>query len=289
MSEKSDRSDSVFFPRQIADGIIQAIRLAAQQEILPHFRALQPEQIAQKSDALDLVTTADLASEALITEALSALFPDALIIGEEAVARSPGLLDNIDSAPLCFIIDPIDGTWNYANGLATFGVIVAATRFGQPIFGLLYDPLQDDYMIAEQGVEGAGFVASSGAKKSLKTSVGGALNQLNGFIHFYQVPAPKQARLAACLPHFGNMSNLRCSCHEYRLLAQGSFDFCLAGVVKPWDHAAGVLICQKAGGYVKMLDGREYSAVHKDGYLLAACNQATWNRLQELFAFLITP
>ena len=191
--------------------------------------------------------------------------------------------------PLCFIIDPIDGTWNYANGLATFGVIVAATRFGQPIFGLLYDPLQDDYMIAEQGVEGAGFVASCGAKKSLKTSVGGALNQLNGFIHLYQVPAPKQARLAACLPHFGNMSNLRCSCHEYRLLAQGSFDFCLAGIVKPWDHAAGVLICQKAGGYVKMLDGREYSAAHKDGYLLAACDRATWNRLQELFAFLLTP
>ena len=47
MSEKSDRSDSVFFPRQIADRITQAIRLAAQQEILPHFRALQPEQIAQ--------------------------------------------------------------------------------------------------------------------------------------------------------------------------------------------------------------------------------------------------
>ena len=55
MSEKSDRSDSVAFSRQITDGIIQAIRLAARQEILPHFRALQPEQIAQKSDALDLV------------------------------------------------------------------------------------------------------------------------------------------------------------------------------------------------------------------------------------------
>ena len=103
MSEKLDRSDSVSFPRQIADGIIQAIRLAAQQEILPHFRALQPEQIAQKSDALDLVTTADLASEALITEALSALFPDAHIIGEEAVARSPGLLDDIAPATLCLL------------------------------------------------------------------------------------------------------------------------------------------------------------------------------------------
>ena len=106
MSEKSDRSDSVFFPRQIADGIIQAIRLAAQQEILPHFRALQPEQIAEKSDALDLVTTADLASEALITEALSALFPDALIIGEEAVARSPGLLDDIEPAPFMLYYRP---------------------------------------------------------------------------------------------------------------------------------------------------------------------------------------
>ena len=114
MSEKSDLSDSVAFSRQIADGIIQAIRLAARQEILPHFRALQPEQIAQKSDALDLVTTADLASEALITEALSALSPGALIIGEEAVARSPGLLNDIEAAPLCLIIDPIDGTWNYA-------------------------------------------------------------------------------------------------------------------------------------------------------------------------------
>ncbi len=137
---------------------------------------------------------------------------------------------------------------------------------------MLYDPLQDDYMFAEQGVEGARFVASSGAKKSFKTSAGGALNQLNGFIHLYQVPVLKQARLTVCLPHFGNMLNLRCSCHEYRLVAQGSFDFCLAGVVKSWDHAAGVLIYRKAGGYVKMLDGREYSTARKDGYLLAACD-----------------
>ena len=100
--------------------IIQAIRLAARQEILPHFRALQLGQIAQKSDTLDLVTAADLAFEALISKALLALFPDPLIIGEEAVALSPGLLDDTEAAPLCFIIDSIEGTWNYANGLATF-------------------------------------------------------------------------------------------------------------------------------------------------------------------------
>ena len=120
---------------------------------MPRFRALSEADINTKSAPDDLVTAADLAAEALITAQLGRAFPAALILGEEAVAANPSLRDQLADAEMAIIIDPVDGTWNYARGLALFGVILAVTRYGVPIYGLLYDPVIDDWIVSSENAD----------------------------------------------------------------------------------------------------------------------------------------
>ena len=75
--------------------------------------------------------------------------------------------------------------------------------------------------------------------------------------------------------------------HEMRMLAQGHVDFVLSAGLTPWDHAAGALLCQCAGGHVAMLDGSDYNAAKREGYLLCAANLETWERIRDAMSFLL--
>ena len=117
------------------EALISLVRQAAKSEIMPRFRHLAPDAVRIKTRHDDLVTDADVASEAWISKGARDILPDALIIGEEAVAADPTILDKMADAEWTVIIDPIDGTWNFANGLTMFGVILAVTYKGQTSFG----------------------------------------------------------------------------------------------------------------------------------------------------------
>lgn len=256
--------------------LIAAVREAAATEILPRFRALGEGEISAKSRADDLVTIADLRAEARITEAAMAILPGAAVIGEEAVARDAGLLDRIAEADLSVIIDPIDGTWNYANGLALFGVIVAVAARGETVFGLIYDPLGDDWLWAGRG-EGAAFAGKNGAGRAVRSGQGGTrMAELAGLVGAWLFEGEERRRLHRVLPDFLRTSNYRCAAHEYRLLAEGRVDFLFTPSIKPWDHAAGCLAVEEAGGVARLLDGRDYRPTLRQGRLLVARSEAAW-------------
>ncbi|MBR9890198.1 inositol monophosphatase [bacterium] len=267
--------------------ILNLVRRAARAEILPRFRNLESGEIDQKKSHQDLVTEADRAAERMIARGLLALFPNALIIGEENVADHPEVLDKVADAELAFTIDPVDGTWNYAHGLTTFGVIVSALRFGTPVFGLIYDPVMDDVVLGETGGPAELVMPKRRKRRTLSVSGGGPVEDLQGYLPLYMLPADKQAEMAALMPRFERVLSLRCSAHEMRMLAQGHVDFVLSAGLTPWDHAAGALLCQCAGGHVAMLDGSEYNASKREGYLLCASDTATWGRIRDAFAFLL--
>jgi len=263
--------------------LVNLVRRAARTEILPRFRSTAGAEATAKSGPRDLVTEADHAAEAMIARGLQRLFPHALIVGEEAVAARPGLRDEVSEAELAIIIDPVDGTWNFVHGLALFGVIVAVTRFGRPVLGLLYDPFADDWVLADETVP-ARLIAASGRARAAATSEGGALGDLHGYVHASLMDQPRQEALYPRLAALGQATSLRCSCHEYRLLAQGAAEFVLSDRLNPWDHAAGVLICQRAGGVARMLDGRAYDTSITDGVLLCAGSESAWTILRDHFA-----
>ena len=105
-----------------------------------------------------------------------------------------------------------------------------------------------------------------------------------GFVGLYLYGKADQARIAETLPAFRRTYSLRCSCHEYRMMAQGRADFVLNGMLNPWDHAAGVLALQEAGGIARLLDGTPYAPAMTEGLLLTAGNAALWDRLAGLWA-----
>ncbi|WP_425040290.1 inositol monophosphatase family protein [Primorskyibacter sp. S187A] len=260
--------------------LLNLVRRAARAEILPRFRKIDMLDIETKSGALDLVTAADKAAEAMITRGLQMSFPSALIVGEEAAEGNPKLRDGIAEAEMCFLIDPVDGTWNFAKGLATFGTMVAVCRFGKPVLGLIYDPLGDDVIWADED-HAAAFLPASGAPRKVSTAAPKAFGDLLGYIHLKHMDKEAQPKVAALYPELAMAGSLRCSAHEYRLLAQGHVDFVLSSQQTPWDHAAGVVLCQQAGGHAAMLDGSDYSAAVREGYLLSASCKDVWESVAQ--------
>jgi len=271
------------FTEDDAKSLAEIVRLAAKQEILPRFRRLPPEAISIKTSETDLVTEADQQGEFLITREVKRRFPQATVIGEEAVAEDPVLLDRIADAEFGVIVDPIDGTWNYANGLPMFGVMLAVTRRGETQFGLLYDPFADDTIMAIRG-RGAVDMTADGRTRRLRAAAPREFARTNGFLPIFLFDREKWPEIAKANAAFLRVNCLRCSCHEYRMLAEGTVSFCMTGNLKPWDHAPGQLIHAEAGGFSALFDGTPYAPTIHDGRLLLAPDEQTWEQIHELYA-----
>lgn len=240
-------TDCLRLGETIEAGLIDAVRQAARREIMPRFRRLEPNHIATKSGPDDFVTDADVRAERIIAEAARTLLPDALILGEEAVHANPALLDRLATADQAVIIDPVDGTANYAAGLSLFGVIVAVIIEGRTAFGLLYDPVMDDWVLARRG-GGAWFCRPYDTPRRLQNAKAKPIEDCLGYVPLHLFPKHEQAGIASAFPKFKRITSLRCSCHEYRMMAFGHADFIFAPSPKPWDHAAGTLVVEECGG-----------------------------------------
>ena len=271
----------------LTPAIIAIVRAAARACILPRFQRLAAGDVSTKSGPSDLVTLADTEAEAQMTAALRTLLPGAVVVGEEAIAADPALRDAIGSADLAVIIDPVDGTWNFAKGLPLFGVILAVAIRGRPVIGLLYEPVMDDYIIAEADGP-TRLVMADGTTRELQTSAEARPGAMVGYVPLGLMSRKHRDGMMTQFPDFGRVTSLRCSCHEYRMVAQGHATFVLSGPVPhAWDHAAGVLCVQRAGGVARMLDGRDYDAGMTKGYVLSAGSQAAWDKLAARFGFLL--
>lgn len=255
---------------KIWDWLIDEVRAGAAEEILPRFRRLSSDMVSAKSAPDDLVTEADRQMEERLRVACARLMPQALFLGEEAVSADRRLLEDLPQAELAIVCDPVDGTWNFANGLAVFGVIIAVLRRGEPVFGLLYDPLGDDWVMAERAA-GAFFARPGSAAERLSVQPGPAEQGVAGFVPLFLFPKQDRPRIAAGMAELGRATSLRCSCHEYRLLAQGRVDFNLSASLQPWDHIAGALAVEEAGGVARLADGSPYRGADlPQGPLVAA-------------------
>jgi fructose-1,6-bisphosphatase/inositol monophosphatase family enzyme len=266
--------------------IVKAARNAARDQVLPRFRQLAAHEVSTKSGPSDLVTLADTMAEDQLKAEIGASWPWALVVGEESVSADPSLRTAMATAEWAVVIDPVDGTWNYAKGLALFGMIIAVLHHGTPVYGLLYDPVLDDWI--EAGTDLATrIVMPDHAPRDLAVSPETRSGRINGYIPLGLFPKAAKTRIVTNFPDFARINTLRCSCHEYRMLAQGHAEFVLSGPVPhPWDHAAGVLAVQMAGGVARMLDGRDYSATIAKGVVLSAGSEAVWSDLAARFAFL---
>ncbi len=250
------------------------MRDAAIRAILPRWQSLTADQIDAKA-ADDVVTIADKEAELILAEGLAKILPDATIVGEEAAFADPALLDRLGDT-LCWIVDPLDGTNNFAQGKPPFGVMVALAEAGETIAGWIYDPLSHRLSHAHRG-GGAWLGEERVAARST-----GANPPIAAISLVFMDQAKREAMKQHIAPHYTLVDIPRCAAEQYPRLVLGVNDCSIFERTLAWDHAAGVLFVNEAGGMAARPDGRPYRVdeAHLPG-LIGAASPALWHGLAE--------
>lgn len=261
------------------DRLAAILKQAAQEEIMPRFRRLDEGMVKTKSGAFDLVTEADVGAERVITAAIKAHRPDVLVIGEEAVAANPKLLDVSLEDRIVIYVDPVDGTANFAGGLPLFAVMAAVVQNGETVAGIIYDPVGDDVLMAERGC-GAFQVFPDGRSIRQKFADAVPLAEMGGLASTAFLPEEQRRTVMANLAKVKMLANYRCAGHEYRYAAGGNVHFMMYAKLMPWDHVGGALIMREAGAHVAKFDGTPYRPSDLGGGLIVASDQDSWADLR---------
>ena len=199
---------------------------------------------------VDLVTDVDIASERQVSAAILSAFPTHSILGEEGGARG-------GSDPRYrWIVDPLDGTTNYAHGLQLFCVSIGLEVEGQLALGVVYAPSQDELFVAEAG---------KGATLNGRPMQVSGVDDLRQAIVATGFPYDR-AELPRALRSFEALSwraqavrRIGSAALDLCYVACGRFDAYWEHVVMPWDLAAGALLVAEAGGSVSRTDGSPFS------------------------------
>lgn len=257
------------------EAVATILREVASAEILPRFRNLAAADIREKQPG-DLVTVADEAAERALNARLRDLLPGSIVVGEEACAADPALVRRLatEEAP-AWIIDPVDGTHNFAHGKPVFGLLLALSQGGQATAGWIYDPVGDRMAMVEAGA------GTWMAGQRLTAKPAAPIAQMRGSLSTKFFPPEERQRLDRLRPHFADTYRLFCAAHDYLNLLTGVGQFAMYNRIMPWDHAAGALAYAEAGGHVAKFDGSRYRAADVEGGLLMAPDPGTWADLRD--------
>lgn len=250
-------------PGLTTDEVLLLLQHVAAQVITPRFRALATGEVMEKNPG-DLVTVADREAEAIITAALHAAYPDAVVLGEEAHSADPHLMERYLAAEHAFTLDPVDGTKNFVGGSADHAVMCAEVRDGQTTRAWIWLPQYATAWVAERGA-GAW---RNGERMRTHPVPDGAPP--------YGATSVWRLRGTA-LPGLPPMRlSWVCCGVDYPRLIEGEADYLLYGRSHPWDHVPGALLVTEAGGVVGHPDGSPYSPRSRRPGLVVAADERTF-------------
>jgi len=215
----------------------------AHKELLPRF---QQSQVQEKSDG-SLVTEADLAMQAAVEHALQKYWSDIPLLGEESSPEQQQAL--LDTAERLWVLDPLDGTSNFAAGLPFFAVSLALLEAGEVRLGMIYDPIHQECFYAEKH-QGAWLNGQQLYTKAPQTPLSKGI----GLIDFKRLPSELAFKLAS-KPAYSSQRSLGSVVLDWCWLATGRVHVYLHGKQKLWDFAAASLVLSEAGGHALTLEG----------------------------------
>lgn len=249
------------------EAVLNLLKQAADTYINPRFDALASHEVMEKNPG-DLVTVADREAEVFLTAELLKAYPEALIVGEEAVAADPSILDRIAAAEHWFTVDPVDGTKNFVNGSPNHGVMVAEMRGGEIVRSWMWQPQHGVAYVAEKG---------KGAFRNGERITARVVGEVA------QGVTSRPARVGESLDGLPPLGlSWVCCAVDYPQIASGGADYILYITTKPWDHAPGALFIREAGGVSAYADGTPYDPRFErtPQPLLVTADKALWERLQ---------
>jgi len=216
-------------------------------------------EISKKGE-IDLVTEADLMSEKAVINAISHHFPEDYILSEEAGEQG-------EKTDRMWIIDPLDGTTNFAHSFPFFGVSIALQVENEVVVGIVYNPCLDEFFEAERG-KGA-FLNNNAIWVSDQSSLKDSLIGTGFPYDVYEKPEPVLEYLKKMLINAQGVRRAGAAAIDLCYVAAGRLDGFWEQGLSPWDTAAGSLIVEEAGGVISDYDGNPYNPFLKT--ILASC------------------
>jgi myo-inositol-1(or 4)-monophosphatase len=207
-----------------------------------------------KTNELNLVTETDKASEKLITDFIRKKYPSHGIIAEEGSEANK-------TSEYIWVIDPLDGTTNFAHGLPIFSVSIGVQKNGETIAGVVYDVMRDVIFSAEKG--SGSFENRKRINVSKNSNLGHSV-LVTGFPYdIRENPDKAFERFIAFLKHARGIRRLGSAAIDFCYVANGVFDGFWEVSLHPWDLCAGKLIVEEAGGLVTNFDGKPINIYSK--------------------------
>jgi len=260
---------------ELLSDVTDVLRSAAAAEILPRYKTLADGDVQEKS-AGEIVTVADREAEKIITRSLLKISPGSRVIGEEACAADASIMQNLSSG-VVWLVDPLDGTTNFAAGREPFSVMTALLVNGEIVAAWMLDPVTGRVCVSERG-SGAFCNGEriSSSQKARDTSA------FCGSVATRFMPTEMQSDMKKRMQSFGQIKPLQlCAGADYPDIAFAELDFVLYWRVLPWDHAPGALFLTEAGGFVARPSGDPYNVSHDLPGLLVARNREVWHDAQK--------
>ncbi len=250
----------------LSDGSIEkvaaAIRETADAEIVPRFRRLAERDVEEKTPG-EIVTAADRACETALMRRLASI-ADLPVIGEEAVAADPAQLALLGPETSCWLVDPLDGTANFAAGSPDHAVMVAYLHRGVTTASWIWQPVSGQMYVAERG---AG--ATVNDRPVAHRPATDDSRPLIGVIKDRFLPDDTRHHVHRQAGVLGPVhAGVNCAGIEYPDLATGSTDYILYWRTLPWDHAPGVLLATETGCAAIRPDGSPYRPHSRESGLL---------------------
>jgi fructose-1,6-bisphosphatase/inositol monophosphatase family enzyme len=251
------------------------MRRVATDIVMPRYQNLKADEVSEKA-ADDFVTIADKESEIALAEGLAQILPTAAIVGEEACAANPAVMERLGSGTQ-WIIDPIDGTGNFAAGRPPFGIMIALVTDGEIQAGWIFDPVGNRLCHA---MLGKGAYINDARITACGT---GAPLPVAGLSVLFMQPEDRMEVLRRAEGRLTMLDIPRCAAEQYPRIVLGVNDVAVFERTLPWDHAAGALFVNEAGGKVARPDGSPYRIGPSAGRgLLAAASPALWDKAADI-------
>jgi myo-inositol-1(or 4)-monophosphatase len=226
-----------------------AVQIARQAGQLLKEGLNRPHEVRYKG-AIDLVTEMDVAAEALIIQAIRATYPDHAILAEESGESE------LAGATYRWVIDPLDGTTNYAHHVPVFCVSIGLEKDGQPHLGVIYAPVLDELFAAETG---HGATLNGQPIRVSETSEVARALLVTGFPYDIKTKGANLVHFANFLDAAQAVRRLGSAALDMAWVAAGRYDGFWEPRLKPWDLCAGTVLVREAGGTVTNYTGGEFS------------------------------
>jgi fructose-1,6-bisphosphatase/inositol monophosphatase family enzyme len=262
-----------------SDRIVELLHENAETCIMPYYNNLSETQVESKDNHDDLVTIADKESELFLRSSLTRMFPNTLVIGEEQVHQQPDAIRALEGDKPVWVIDPVDGTYNFRHAGEHFGVILSLIVNRVVVMGWHYFPLSNQVLAAEQG---SGTWFDGQRCRIHSTDVSGSTLQT-----FLDVVNPRLFKkvLALVEPLGINVVNaFRCSAYDYLALVMNERQCLVSTSSKVWDHAAGQLMVREASGVCVHFNGQPYTPLYEHPGQICCPNDEFLEHFKPIFS-----